>query len=87
MLQIWQTMESKNDYWVPTNEFSISYIPNVISCLWINLSINSFLFMLNQPMSKQSNLKYLGILLCDQASWKYQIERLVKKFLNNMEFC
>jgi len=33
MLQIWQTMESKNDYWVPTNEFSISYIPNVISCL------------------------------------------------------
>jgi len=33
----------------------------------------------NQPVSKQSDVNYLGILLDDEVNWKPQIEKLKKQ--------
>jgi len=56
----------------------VSRIPKAISCSCITITILIFQFLLNhQPISKQSSLKYLGIIFDDKLSWQLQIEKLV----------
>jgi len=46
-----------------------------------NINFSIFSVSINHyPISKQSSLKYLGVILDDKPNWKPQIEKLVTQF-------
>jgi len=53
-------------------------VPKAISCSWTTVKNIIFAVSINHhPISKQSSLKYFGVILDDKLNWKPQIEKLV----------
>jgi len=50
----------------------------------MNNLYNNLFYINNKPISKQSNLKYLGIIIDDKLNWKPQMKNLLHRLLNHV---
>jgi len=67
----------KNDHWVCANKLCINYSKSNFMLMNNHRNINFSVSINHHPVSKQSSLKYLGVILDDKLNWKPQIEKLV----------
>ena len=67
----------KIDHWVRANKLGINYSKSNFMLMNNHKNINFVVSINHHPISKQSSLKCLGIILDDKLNWKPQIEKLV----------
>jgi len=67
----------KIDHWVRANKLCINYSKSNVMLMNNHKNINFLVSINHHPISKQSSLKYLGVILDDKLNWKPQIEKLV----------
>jgi len=67
----------KIDHWVRVNKLCINYSQSNFMIVNNRKNINFSVSINHHPISKQSSLKYLGVILDDKLNWKPQIEKLV----------
>ena len=67
----------KIDHWVRANKLCINYSKSNFMLMNNHKNINFSVSIDHHPISKQSSLKYLGVMLDDKLNWKPQIEKLV----------
>jgi len=67
----------KIDHWVRANKLCIKYSKTNFMLMNNHKNINFSVSINHHPISKQSSLKYLGVILDDKLNWKPQIEKLV----------
>ena len=67
----------KIDHWVHANKLCINYSKSNFMLMNNHNNINFSVSINHHPISKQSSLKYLGIILDDKLDWKPQIEKFV----------
>ena len=67
----------KIDHWVRANKLCINYSNSNFMLMNNHKNINFSVSINHHPISKQSSLKYLGVLLDDELNWKSQTEKLV----------
>jgi len=67
----------KIDHWVRANKLCINYSKSNFMLMNNYKNINFSVSINHHPISKQSSLKYLGVILDDKPNWKPQIEKLV----------
>jgi len=67
----------KLDHWVRANKLCISYSKSNSALMNKHNNINFSVSINHHPISKQSSLKYLGVIFYDIFDWKPQIEELV----------
>ena len=67
----------KIDNWVHANKLCINYSKSNFMLMNNHKKINLSVSVNHHPISKQSRLKYLGVILDDKLYWKPQIEKLV----------
>ena len=70
--------ELKNiDHWVRANKLCINYSKSNFMLMNNHKNISFSVSINHHPISKQSSLKCLGVILDDKLNWKPQIETLV----------
>jgi len=69
----------KIDHWVRANKLCINYSKSNFMLMSNHKNINFSVSINHHPISKQSSLKYLGVIL-DKLHWKPQTEKLVTQF-------
>jgi len=69
--------ELKNRSQVHVNKLCINYSKSNFMLMNNPKNINFSVSINHHPISKQSSLKYLGVILDDKRNWKPQIEKLV----------
>jgi len=67
----------KIDHWVRANKLCINYSNSNFTLMNNHKNINFSVSVNHHPLSKQSCLKYLVVILDDKLNWKPQIEKLV----------
>jgi len=67
----------KIDHWVRANKLCINYSKSNFMLMNNHKNINFSVSINHHPISKQSSLKYLGVIRDDKLNWKPQIEKLV----------
>ena len=67
----------KIDHWVPANKLCINYSKSNFMLMNNHKNINFSVSINHHPISKQSSLKYVGVILDDKLNWKPQIEKLL----------
>ena len=67
----------KIDHWVRANKLCINYSQSNSMLMNNHKNINFSVSINHHPISKQSSLKYLGVILDDKLNCKLQIEKLV----------
>jgi len=67
----------KIDQWVRANKLCINYSKSNFMLINNCNNINFLVSINHHPISKQSSLKYLGVIFDDKLNWKPQIEKLV----------
>ena len=67
----------KIDHWVRANKLCIMYSKNNFMLMNNRKNINFSVSINHHPISKPSNLKYLGVILDDKLNWKPHIDKLV----------
>jgi len=67
----------KIDNWVRANKLCINYSKRNVILMNNHKNINFSVSINHHPISKQSSLKYLGVILDDKLNWKPQIKKLV----------
>ena len=70
----------KIDHCVRANKLCINYSKSNLMFMNNHKNINFSVSINQHPISKQSSLKYLGVILDDKLNWKPQIEKLVAQF-------
>jgi len=70
-------MSSKNRLLVRANKLCINYSKSNFMLMNNHKNINFSVPINHQRISKQSSLKYLGVILDDKLNWKPQVEKLV----------
>ena len=69
----------KIDHWVRANKLSINYYKSNFMLMNNHKNINFSVSINHHPISRQSSLKYLDVILDDELNWKPQIEKLVRQ--------
>jgi len=67
----------KIDHWVRANKLYINYSKSNFMLMNNHNNINFSVSIDHHPTSKQSSLKYLGVIPDDKLDWEPQIEKLV----------
>jgi len=70
----------KIDHWVRGNKLCINYSKSNFMLMNNHKNINFSVSINHHQISKQSSLKYLGVILDDKLNWKPQIEKLATQF-------
>ena len=65
------------DHWVRANKLCINYSKSNFMLMNNHKNINFSVSINHHSISKQSNLKYLGVILDDKINWKPQLEKMV----------
>jgi len=65
------------DHWVRANKLCINYSKNNFMLMNSRNNINFSVAINHHPISKQSGLKCLSVILDDKRNWKPQTEKLV----------
>jgi len=67
------------DHWVRANKLCTNYSKSNFMLMNNHNNTNFSVSINYHPMSKQSSLKYLGVILDDKLNWKPQIEKFVRQ--------
>jgi len=67
----------KIDHWVCANKLCTNYSKSNLILMNNRKNINFSVSFNHHPISKQSSLKYLSVILDDKLYWKPQIEKFV----------
>jgi len=67
----------KIDDWVRASKMCINYSKSNFMLINNHKNINFSVSINHHPISKQSSLKYFGVILDDKLNWKPQIEKLL----------